>query len=251
MKETPLDDLSRSSSVTQPHARTRAAARRCIRRSRLWVIALALLAALVCAPASIAYAQETTEAEVSHEAELCIEKLEGGGDVEDCQEAPNKFLPVRDEIIWAVVSFAVLVVLLAKVAVPLMKKGLAARTERIRSEINSAENAKTDADRLLADYRAQLADARNEANRIIEEARRSADSVRVDLEARAHADVAEMRARAAADIDAARVSAIADLRTEVAALAIGAAEAIVQKNLDHETQVHLVENFIRQVENRN
>ena len=37
---------------------------------------------------------------------------------------------------------------------------------------------------------------------------------------------------------------------EVASLAIGAAETIVQKNLDHETQVQLVENYIRQVGSR-
>jgi F-type H+-transporting ATPase subunit b len=59
-----------------------------------------------------------------------------------------------------------------------------------------------------------------------------------------------LRARAAADVEAAKVSAIADLRAEVASLAIGAAETIVQKNLDRETQVQLVENYINQVGSR-
>ena len=56
-----------------------------------------------------------------------------------------------------------------------------------------------------------------------------------------------MRERAAADIEAAKAQAIADLRAEVAALAIGAAEVVVQHNLDASTQTQLVENYISQV----
>ena len=214
------------------------------------LIAGALVATVcVVGPATAGYAA-TTEAEVSHEAEECIHLLEDGGEVDDCQEAPSPILPEKNEIIWGVISFVVLAALLMKFAIPAMQKGMAARTERIRSDLGAAEKSKADADALLADYRAQLADARNEANRLIEEARRSADAVRVDLQERAQADIAELRARAAADVEAAKASAIADLRTEVANLAIGAAETIVQKNLDHETQVQLVENYIRQVGSR-
>ena len=215
------------------------------------LIAVGILAlACVFGTASAASAAQT-EPEVSHEAEECIHLLEEGGEVDDCHEAPSPILPEKNEIIWGVISFVVLAALLMKFAIPAMQKGMAARTERIRTDLGAAEKAKADADALLADYRAQLADARNEANRLIEEARRSAEAVRTDLQARAQTDIAEMRARAAADIEAAKVSAIADLRTEVANLAIGAAETIVQKNLDHETQVQLVENYIRQVGSRN
>lgn len=215
------------------------------------LIAVGILAlACVFGTASAASAQ-TEEPEVSHEAEECIHLLEEGGDVDDCHEAPSPILPEKNEIIWGVISFVVLAALLMKFAIPAMQKGMAARTERIRTDLGAAEKAKADADALLADYRAQLADARNEANRLIEEARRSADAVRADLQERAQADIAELRARAAADVEAAKASAIADLRTEVANLAIGAAETIVQKNLDHETQVQLVENYIRQVGSRN
>jgi F-type H+-transporting ATPase subunit b len=210
---------------------------------------LALGAVFVAAPAASAQTDEHAT-ELSHEAEECVKILEDGGEVDDCQEAPSPILPAKNEIIWGVISFVVLAVLLMKFAIPAMQKGMAARTERIRTDLGAAEKAKADADTVLADYRAQLADARNEANRIIEEARRSADAVRADLQARAQSDIAEMRARAAADVEAAKSSALADLRTEVANLAIGAAETIVQKNLDHETQVQLVENYIRQVGSR-
>ena len=54
-------------------------------------------------------------------------------------------------------------------------------------------------------------------------------------------------AKAAADIEAAKVQAIADLRGEVAALAIGAAEQVVGRNLDQDTNAALVEAYINQV----
>ena len=215
------------------------------------LIACGILAlAVVFGTATAASAAQTEEHEISHEAEECIHLLEDGGEVDDCHEAPSPILPEKNEIIWGIISFAVLAALLMKFAIPAMQKGMAARTERIRTDLGAAEKSKADAEALLTDYRAQLADARNEANRIIEEARRSADAVRADLQERAQADIAEMRARAAADVEAAKSSAIADLRAEVASLAIGAAETIVQKNLDHETQVQLVENYIRQVGSR-
>jgi F-type H+-transporting ATPase subunit b len=212
-----------------------------------------------------AYAQEeeggegTTE-DVVHEAETiaeengaehadveCIPILVEGGSVDDCQEAPNPILPATNELIWGSISFTVLLVLLAKFAWPGMKQGLEARTERIRSDLAGAESAKEEAERVLSEYRAQLADARAESGRIIEEARQQADAVKRDQETRVQAEIAEMRERAASDVEGAKAQALADLRRDVADLAIGAAEVIVQRSLDHETQTQLVEQYIDSV----
>ena len=218
-------------------------------RVRALIVAGTVAVVCVMGPAATAHAQTDTT-EISHEAEECIAKLESGKEVDDCHKAPSPIVPAKNEIIWGVISFAVLAVALMKFAVPALQKGMAARSERVRSDLAAAEKAKADADTMLADYRAQLADARNEANRMIEEARRSADALRADLQERAQSEIAELRTRAAADVEAAKVSAIADLRAEVASLAIGAAETIVQKNLDRDTQIQLVENYINQVGSR-
>ncbi len=144
----------------------------------------------------------------------------------------------------------VLFALLYKLAWPGLKKGLEARTERIRADLDAADGAKADAERVLNDYKAQLADARSESARIIEEARQAADALRRDQEQRLQAELAQMRERAAADIEAAKRQAVADLRDEVAQVAIGAAEVIVQHNLDRDTQMRLVESYIEQVASR-
>ena len=49
--------------------------------------------------------------------------LEEGGEVDDCQEAPSPILPEKNEIIWGVISFAVLAALLMKFGVPGDAKG--------------------------------------------------------------------------------------------------------------------------------
>ena len=77
---------------------------------------------------------------------------------------------------------------------------------------------------VLDGYKAQLADAKGEAGRIIEEARQAADALKRTRRRRLQTELAEARARAAADIEAAKAQATADLRGELAQLAVGAAD---------------------------
>ena len=207
---------------------------------------LALGGLLAIAPA--AYAQENgDEPQLSHETQECIEAAEAANDPDACQEAPSPIMPAADEFIWGSISFLVLLFLLWKFAYPAIKQGMEARTERIRADLAGAEDAKSEAQTVLDQYRAQLADAKAEAGRIIEEARAAADAVKRDHETRLQTELADIRARAVADIDSAKAQAMADLRGEVAQLAIGAAETVVGRNLDEATQVQLVEDYINQV----
>jgi F-type H+-transporting ATPase subunit b len=189
----------------------------------------------------------SAEGDIGHAEELCIEILEDGGSIDECQEAPNPLLPEVNEIIWGTVGFVVVFFFIAKYGLPQMRKAMNNRTEKIRSDIQAAEDQRSEADTVLAEYRAKLNDAKAEAGRIIEEARQAADQLKRDQEARLQAELAELRTRAIADIDGAKAQAMADLRGEVATLAIGAAETVVQRNLDAATQTQLVEDYINQV----
>ncbi len=186
--------------------------------------------------------------EVSHSVQECIDELTEANSIDvDCQKAPNPLVPETNELIWGFVGFAVVFGALAWKGLPAMKTAMNARTERIRGDLDAAEAQRTEASAILAEYQTQLADARNESARIIEEARQAADEVKQTLTAKAQADIAELRGRATADIEAAKVQAIADLRGEVASLAIGAAEQVVERSLDRDTQVALVDAYIDQV----
>ena len=124
------------------------------------------------------------------------------------------------------------------------------RTERIRADLDEADKAKTEADRIRQEYSAQLADAKAEAGRIIEEARQAADSVRRDLTQRAEQEAAELRQRNAEQLDAERARLMSEMQGQVAALAIELAEKVVEANLDRDTNTRLIESYIQQVGQR-
>lgn len=226
-------------------------------RLLLAAAAIAFLAVLGFAPHASAQDDPVHEAELeaiengateidSH----CIEIIANGGSVDDCHAAPNQLLPETNEIIWGGIGFLVVLFFVWKLGLPSIKKAMDARTERIRADLEAAERQRQEAETVLAEYRAQLNDAKSESTRIIEEARQSAETLKRDQEARLQAELAELRARAAADIEVAKAQAIADLRGEVAQLAIGAAEIVVSKTLDQATQMQLIEDYINQVASR-
>jgi F-type H+-transporting ATPase subunit b len=217
-------------------------------RTRTLVATLLLASGALLVGASPALAQEgDEEPQLSDDTEECIHLAEEADDPDACQEAPNPILPATNELVWGSLSFAALLFLLYKFAYPQVRQMLDNRTERIRSDLQTAEAAKGEAEQVLAEYRAQLNDARAEAGRIIEEARQAADRVKRDQESRLQTELAELRARAVADIESAKAQAVSDLRSEVAQLAIGAAETVVQRSLDEATQTQLIEDYINQV----
>jgi F-type H+-transporting ATPase subunit b len=211
-------------------------------RIRVLLVAVGIAVAMLVVAAPAAYAKPATEA-----AKQCIDKLNNGGSIDDCQKAPSPLLPARNEIIWGSAAFAVLLVAMWKFGVPAVRNMEQAREDRIRNDLETAERARTEAEAEKAQYLAQIADARTEAGRIIEEARQSAEQVRRDLIARAEADAADVRSRAAADAEGQRARVMAELRTDVAQLSIDLAERIVERNLDRDTQLRLVDSFIDQV----
>ncbi len=163
-------------------------------------------------------------------------------------QSKNPILPSVPELVWGIGSFAVLFAIMAKLAFPAVQKAMNDRSERIRSGLDDAEQAKAQAESILDDYQRKLADARNESNRIIEEARQAAESVRRELIARAETEAQELRQRTQQDLEAAQKRALENLKQQVAEIAVGAAEKIIERNLDQATQLALVENFINSVE---
>ena len=159
----------------------------------------------------------------------------------------NPILPATNEIVWGSIAFFVLLVAMWKVGLPPVRKAMEARTQRIRDDLDSAERAKAGAESILGDYQRQLADAKNEANRIIEEARQTADQLKRDLMRQAETEVAEIRQRTTDDLAAAQDRALADLQARVGVIAVGLAGKIIEKELDPATQSQLVDSYIRQV----
>ncbi|HEX8384531.1 MAG TPA: F0F1 ATP synthase subunit B [Rubricoccaceae bacterium] len=145
---------------------------------------------------------------------------------------------------WVVLAFLLLLGLLGKFAWPAILGGLREREQTIESSMSRAENALAEAKRLQADNDLQRQEAGRQAQAILREARESAAQMReADVE-RTKAELARMQAQATADIDRQKQQALAELRSEVATLAIGAAEKILGSEIDDAKQRQLVDRFI-------
>jgi F-type H+-transporting ATPase subunit b len=210
-----------------------------------------LIVATLLASTTLAFSAGAAHASVDPKADKatkeCATIINGGGTLDQCQQAPSPLKPENSELVWGSISFVILLGLFFKFGYPAVTKSMQAREGRIKGDLEQAEGAKSEAETVLSEYRAQLADARAEAGRIIDEARQAADQVRRDLIARAESDATDLRTRAQEDIRLAGERAMADLRGRVSDLAIELAEKVVERNLDRDTQMALIDNYINSV----
>ncbi|MBU6329402.1 MAG: F0F1 ATP synthase subunit B [Acidobacteria bacterium] len=167
------------------------------------------------------------------------------------EAAKNPILPTINEMFWAAVVFLLLWALMKYVLLPPITKVLAARADAIRGDLQAAEAAEAQRSTRLADYEAGLAGARAEAVGIIEQARSEGDAERRVQISAADAEVAALRSEAAAEIAAAKARARTELTSSIADIAVGAAEAVVQRPIDRAAQTALVEDYVRRSGSQN
>jgi F-type H+-transporting ATPase subunit b len=225
-------------------------------RPRLLAVGLVATAALLGPAAAVAHAQTTTTTVAEEDAgfdkfeEECVHLINEGHELKECQQSPKKFLPETNEIIWGSIFFAVVAVMMWKFAVPAMKKGMAARSERIAVEIQRAEEARTGAEAQRAEFERLLGDAGAERERMLASAREQAEVLQRDLVARAESDAADVRQRAQDDTRLLVDRARADLQAQVASLSVQLAQLLVERSLDEQTQQGLVDRYIEQLSSR-
>lgn len=150
-------------------------------------------------------------------------------------------------MVWTLLIFVILVFILSKYAFGPITAAVVAREKALEDAIEGAKRDRADAARLLAEHRAALDASREEAQKIIADARVAADRVRADLVAQAHTEQAGMLARARQEIESEKGRAIAELRREAVDLAILGAGKVIEKNLDDAGNRQLVESFLSSV----
>jgi F-type H+-transporting ATPase subunit b len=136
----------------------------------------------------------------------------------------NPIAPEVKEIVWGFGSFVVFAVLMRYWLFPKLKKSMDARYRSIRQDHETADALTASARTEVAQYEAQLAAVRAEANERIDAARQTLEAERQAKLAEANARIAERRAAAAAEVDAAREAARTHIESAVADVASRAGE---------------------------
>jgi F-type H+-transporting ATPase subunit b len=147
-------------------------------------------------------------------------------------------------IIWTLVVFGILLVLLWRFAYPAIVKSVEERERRIERQLQDAERANAEAQRLLEQHRKQIAAARNEAQDILAKAKSVSQKEREALLAKAREEYDALLNRARKDIEAETDKAIEVLRREAVELSIAAASRVIEANLDTDANRKLVSEFL-------
>ena len=162
----------------------------------------------------------------------------------DAKTVKNPILPTVNEMFWAAIFFIALWALMKFVLLPRITKVMDGRTDKVRDDLAAAEAAETERVAKLEQYEAGLAGARSEAVAILEASRAEGDAERRTQITAAEAEVAAARAEAAAEIADAKARARTELTGSITDIAVGAAEAVVQKPLDRAAQSRIVEDYV-------
>ena len=148
-------------------------------------------------------------------------------------------------VVWTAVTFVILMFVLKKFAWKPILQALEKREEHIRVSIERAEQAKSEAERLVEDHRRHIANAEAESQKIIKESRELARKLKSDIEDAAKRQSQLMIEQAKQEIERDKEAALAQLRGEVADLAILAAGKILNESLDANKHRKLVDDVLK------
>jgi F-type H+-transporting ATPase subunit b len=161
----------------------------------------------------------------------------------------NPLVPNVTELIFGFIGFFVVFGTLAKLLLPRAQKLLQERTDAIEGGLQRAEDAQTEANQLLEQYRAQLSEARHEAARMREEAKEQGARIKAELREEGEAEKQRLVDSARTQIAADRQQALASLRAEVGTLSIELASRIVGESLEDDArQRGTVDRFLAELE---
>ena len=151
-------------------------------------------------------------------------------------------------MVWTLLVFGATMFLLSKLAFPRISEALGRRQQAIEESIDTAERTRTEADKLLEEYRERLKEARAQSDEIVQRARQAAETHEQEAKGRSQEILEEAAKRAERDIEAATARALSDIRREVADLTILATEKVTRKTLNEADQRRLVEEALGELD---
>jgi F-type H+-transporting ATPase subunit b len=153
---------------------------------------------------------------------------EEGEEAEGPESDLNPIAPELKEVVWGFGAFVVLALVLRLFLFRKVRDGMTARYDRIEGDIETAEAMTSSARADVAEYDAQVASVRAEAQKRVEAARATLEAERAERLAEVNARIAAKRAEAAAEVDAAKQaargqveSAVSDVSARLGELATG------------------------------
>lgn len=155
------------------------------------------------------------------------------------------------DTIVVLVSFLLLMVLLKKFAWKPLMNIMDQREQNIASNIENAEIARNEAERLAAERQEKLDKTRSEAATILSKAKVSAESAEKEMLDAARHEATRLKKDAKKEIENERQMAMASVRGDVSLLSIQIAEKLIGKELTHEGHAELINKYLERLADTN
>jgi len=150
-------------------------------------------------------------------------------------------------LFWSAVSFAILLFLLKRYAFPAITEILDARERSIAQNLAKAEQARKEAEQLLAEYQAKLNAAQQQAAAMLDQARRQAQQASDENQRRVKEETDRMLASERDEMARERLRLTKELREQAVDLVLTATERVIRRNLTDADSKRLVKEAIEQV----
>ena len=152
--------------------------------------------------------------------------------------------------IWTILTFLVLVGLLAKFAWRPLLEALEARRATIAKSLEDAQKARQELERLQRESAEMMRQARVEAESIISRSRSDAEALREELKQKSRAEAAAIVKNAEKQIQMETARAVQQIRSEAVDLSVAIASKILKRQVSKEDHESLIEDTLKQVETR-
>ncbi|MFP5114228.1 F0F1 ATP synthase subunit B [Bacillaceae bacterium C204] len=150
------------------------------------------------------------------------------------------------DIFFQLIVFIALLALLKKFAWGPLMGIMKQREEHIGNEISAAENSRLEAQKILQEQRDLLKEARNDAQNLIEGAKKQGDIQREEIIAAARTEAERMKESAKLEIEQQKEKAVAAIREQVASLSVLIASKVIEKEITAADQDQLINEYIKE-----
>ncbi|MEJ9210505.1 F0F1 ATP synthase subunit B [Bacillus smithii] len=150
------------------------------------------------------------------------------------------------DIIFQLLMFIILLALLKKYAWGPLMGIMKQREDHIANEIEAAEKSRVEANKFLEETRQELKKAREDAQALIENAKKQGERQKDEIIAAARQEAERLKESAKAEINRQKEQAVAELRDQVASLSVLIASKVIEKELSEQDQEKLIQDFIKE-----
>ena len=147
-------------------------------------------------------------------------------------------------VVWTAATFAVVLMILYKLAWGPFVDALDKREEAIAGEVENSRKVRAEAEALKQQYEAQLEGVRQEAQQIIDEGEADKKRIIADAQSKATAEAQAIRDRADREIGLAKQKALAEVRKDAVTVGMAIAEKVINAEVDASRHQKIVDDVL-------